>query len=264
MLQHGLINDSVDAYDHNVYRGVVPIESDHAIVWGKVNEDYFRRIGIPEEKIHTVGTPIFDNLKELNSIDSQDGYVLLATSGPTNSVTFDLTIETIEKNIENIKKIAKIVVSHNKKLVVKLHPSPEEYDPSKILRKINPEIEIIKTGNISELIKKCILFIVIDVSTSIIDAHLLRKPVLSVAVWRTLPTTVKSGEFGLPTVLKNDSCALADISSFEKIFYQMMNEDEFRNKVIKNADKSIQKYISFPYEGATTLLTFLEKFENKL
>ena len=264
LLQHGLINDSVDAYDHNVYRGVVPIESDHAIVWGKVNEDYFRRIGIPEEKIHTVGTPIFDNLKELNSIDSQDGYVLLATSGPTNSVTFDLTIETIEKNIENIKKIAKIVVSHNKKLVVKLHPSPEEYDPSKILRKINPEIEIIKTGNISELIKKCILFIVIDVSTSIIDAHLLRKPVLSVAVWRTLPTTVKSGEFGLPTVLKNDSCALTDISSFEKIFYQMMNEDEFRNKVIKNADKSIQKYISFPYEGATTLLTFLEKFENKL
>jgi len=264
LLQHGLINDSVDAYDYNVYRGVVPIESDHAIVWGKVNEDYFRCIGIPEEKIHTVGTPIFDNLKDLNSIDSQEGYVLLATSGPTNSVTFDLTIETIEKNIENIKKIAKVVVSHNKKLVVKLHPSPEEYDPSKILRKINPEIEIVKTGNISELIKKCILFIVIDVSTSIIDAHLLRKPVLSVAVWRTFPTTVKAGEFGLPTVLKNDSCALADISSFEKVFYQMMNEDEFRNKIIKNADKSIQKYVSFPYEGATTLLTFLEKFEKKL
>jgi hypothetical protein len=105
---------------------------------------------------------------------------------------------------------------------------------------------------------------VIDVSTSIIDAHLLRKPVLSVAVWRTFPTTVKAGEFGLPTVLKNDSCALADISSFEKVFYQMMNEDEFRNKIIKNADKSIQKYVSFPYEGATTLLTFLEKFEKKL
>ena len=188
----------------------------------------------------------------------------MATSGPSNAVTFDLTIEIIEKNIENIKKIAKIVVSHNKKLVVKLHPSPEEYDPSKILRKINPEIEIIKTGNIAELIKKCILFIVIDVSTSIIDAHLLRKPVLSVGVWRTFPTTVKDAKFGIPTVLKNNSCALADISSFEKIFYQMINDDEFRNKIIKNADESIQKYVSFPYEGATTLLTFLEKFENKL
>ena len=264
LLQHGLISDSVDSYDHNVYHGVVPIESDHAIVWGKVNEDYFRHIGISEEKIHTVGTPLFDNLKVLNSIDSQEGYVLLATSGPANAVTFDLTIEIIEKNIENIKKIAKIVVSHNKKLVVKLHPSPEEYDPSKILRKINPEIEIIKTGNIAELIKKCILFIVIDVSTSIIDAHLLRKPVLSVGVWRTFPTTVKDAKFGIPTVLKNNSCALADISSFEKIFYQMINDDEFRNKIIKNADESIQKYVSFPHEGATTLLTFLEKFENKL
>ena len=262
LLQHGLINDSVDGYDHNVYRGAVPAESDHAIVWGKVNEDYFRQIGIPEEKIHTIGTPIYDNLKGLNSIDNREGYVLLATSGPTKEDAFDLTIETIEKNIETIKKIAEIVVSHNKKLIVKLHPSPEEYDPSKILRKINPEIEIIKTGNIAELIKKCILFIVIDVSTSIIDAHLLRKPVLSVAVWRTFPTAIRSP--GLPTVLKNNSCAIADISSFENIFYQMINDDEFRNKIIKNANKSIQKYISFPYNGATTLLTFLEKFENKL
>ena len=256
LLQHGLINDSVDCYDHNVCRGVVPIESDHAIVWGKVNEDYFRQIGIPEEKIHTIGTPIYDNLKGLNSIDNREGYVLLATSGPTKEDAFDLTIETIEKNIETIKKIAEIVVSHNKKLIVKLHPSPDEYDPSKILRKINPEIEIIKTGNIAELIKKCILFIVIDETTSILDAHLLRKPVLSVAV--------KAEEFGLPTVLKNNSCALTDISSFEKIFYQMINDDGFRNKIIKNANKSIQKYISFPYNGATTLLTFLEKFENKL
>jgi len=213
LLQHGIINDSVDAYDYNVYRGVIPIESDHAIVWGKVNEDYFRQIGIPEEKIHTIGTPIYDNLKDLSCVDGQGDYVLLATTGPTKENAFDLTIEIIEKNIETIKKIAEIVVSHNKKLVVKLHPSPDEYDPSKILRKINPEIVIIKTGNIAELIKKCILLIVIDESTSILDAHLLRKPVLSVAV--------KAEEFGLPTVLKNDSCAFTALSSFEKIFYQI-------------------------------------------
>ena len=107
LLQHGLINDSVESYDHNVYTGVIPIESDHAIVWGKVNEDYFRQIGIPEEKIHTIGTPIYDNLKGLNSIDNREGYVLLATSGPTKEDAFDLTIEIIEKNVENIKKIAK-------------------------------------------------------------------------------------------------------------------------------------------------------------
>ena len=254
LLQHGLINDSVDGYDHNVYRGVVPAESDHAIVWGKVNEDYFRQVGIPEEKIHTIGTPIYDNLKNLNSIDSEDGYVLLATSGPTKEDAFDLTIETIEKNIETIKKIAEIVVSHNKKLIVKLHPSPDEYDPSKILRKINPEIEIIKTGNIAELIKKCILFIVIDVSTSIIDAHLLKKPVLSISV--------KGEKIGLPTLLKNNSCLFTDLSSFEKVFYQMISDDELRSKIIKNANKSIQNHMSFPFDGVTPLLTFLEKFEN--
>ena len=194
----------------------------------------------------------------------REDYILLATSGPTKEVAVDLTIETIEKNIETIKKIADIVVSYDKKLIVKLHPSPDEYDPSKILRKINPEIEIIKTGNIAELIKKCILFIVIDVSSAIIDAHLLKKPVLSVAVWRTLPAAVKVAKTGLPTVLKNNSCALTDISSFEKIFFQMINDDKFRNKIIKNANMSIQKYISFRHDGATTLLTFLEKFKNKI
>ena len=51
MLQHGLFNDC-DSYEHNVYTGVVPIESDHTIVWGKIYEDYFKHIGIPEKKIH--------------------------------------------------------------------------------------------------------------------------------------------------------------------------------------------------------------------
>ena len=63
----------------------------------------------------------------------------------------------------------------------------------------------------------------IDVSTSILDAHLLGKPVLSVPV--------KEAEFrNTPTLIKNNSCAFADLSSFEKIFYQMINDDEFRNK----------------------------------
>ena len=81
----------------------------------KVYEDYFKQIGIPEEKIHAIGTPIYDNLKTLNSIDSGEDYVLLATSGPTNEVAVDLAIENIEKNIATIKKIAETVVSHNKK-----------------------------------------------------------------------------------------------------------------------------------------------------
>ena len=254
LLQHGIINDSVEAYDYNVYRGVIPIESDHAVVWGKTYEDYFKKLGIKEEKIHRLGTPIYDNLKNLNSVDIQDDYVLLATSGPTKEVTFDLTIENIEKNIQTIKKISEIIVSHKKKLIVKLHPSPDEYDPSKILRKINPQIEIIKTGNIAELIKKCILFIVIDVSTSIIDAHLLKKPVLSISV--------KGEKIGLPTLLKNNSCLFTDLSSFEKVFYQMISDDELRSKIIKNANKSIQNHMSFPFDGVTPLLTFLEKFEN--
>ena len=73
-------------------------------MWGKVYEDYFKQIGIPEEKIHAIGTPIYDNLKTLNSIDSGEDYVLLATSGPTKEVAVDLAIENIEKKYCNYKE----------------------------------------------------------------------------------------------------------------------------------------------------------------
>ncbi len=255
LLQHGLINDSIEGYDHNVANGVIPIESDLGLVWGKINENYLKKIGIPEKKIYSLGTPLFDNFKKLESSYDETDYILLATSGPTKEDSFDLTIKTIEKNIETIKKIADVVVrKYNMKLIVKLHPSPDEFDPTEILKKIDPKIQIIKTGNISHLLKNCKLFVVVDESTAILDSHLLGKPVISVSV--------KTEEFGMPTILRNDSCALTDISSFEKIFNQMINNNEFRNKIIKNAGKSIQEYISFPYEGSSKLITFFEKYKN--
>lgn len=256
LLQHGLINDSLEGYSHNVANGVIPIESDGGIVWGKINENYLKNVGIPAEKIHTLGSPLFDNHKKINSSFEDNKYVLFATSGPTKEDSFDLTIKTIEKNIETIEKIAKTVVSKYKmKLIVKIHPSPDEFDPTNILKRIDPEIEIIKTGKISELIKNCKMLIIIDESTSIIDAHLLGKPVLSVSV--------KTEEFGIPSVLKNNSCAKSDLGSFEKNFSRIINDSSFRNEIMENSTESLKNYVSKIPHGSKALLDFLENHSNE-
>ena len=254
LLQHGLINDSLEGYEHNAHRGVIPIESEQSIVWGKINQDYFKHIGISADRVHTLGTPIYDDLN-IEKIDNKEDYVLLATSGPTKEDVFDLTINTIEKNIETIKTICKVVTKYNKKLIIKLHPSPDEFDPTQIVKEINPEIKIVKTGKISQLIKNSSIVVVIDESSAIIDAHLLGKPVLSVAV--------KAEEYGIPTVLKNNSCIMTNRESFDKDFFCVMNDKVHRETIIENEKKSTQNYISFQKNGAKMILSFLEKFECK-
>ena len=254
LLQHGLINDSLEGYEHNAHRGVIPIESEQSIVWGKINQDYFKHIGISADRVHTLGTPIYDDLN-IEKIDNKEDYVLLATSGPTKEDVFDLTINTIEKNIETIKTICKVVTKYNKKLIIKLHPSPDEFDPTQIVKEINPEIKIVKTGKISQLIKNSSIVVVIDESSAIIDAHLLGKPVLSVAV--------KAEEYGIPTVLKNNSCIMTNRESFDKDFFRVMNDKVHRETIIENEKKSTQNYISFQKNGAKMILSFFEKFECK-
>jgi len=256
LLQHGLINDSIEGYEHNIANGVIPIESNGGIVWGKVNENYLKNIGISSEKIHTLGTPIFDNLKKSNSSFENNDYVLFATSGPTKEDSFDLTIKTIEKNIETIKQISETVVKkHKMKLIVKIHPSPDEFDPTEILKKISPDIKIVKTGKISDLIKDCKILIVVDESTSIIDAHLLNKPVLSISV--------KTEEFGIPTILKNGSCLKSNLETFDQDFSKIINDENIRKEIKNNTNESIKNYISNTPNNSKILLSFLEKYVNE-
>ena len=257
LLQHGLINDSIEGYEHNVANGVIPIESNGGIVWGKVNENYLKKIGISSEKIHTLGTPLFDNLKKSDSSLENGDYVLFATSGPTKEDSFDLTVKTIEKNLETIKQISEMVVTkHKMKLIVKIHPSPDEFDPTEILKKISPEIKIIKTGKISDLIKNCKILIVVDESTSIIDAHLLNKPVLSISV--------KTEEFGIPTILKNGSCIKSELETFDENFSKIINDENVRKEIKESANESIKNYISNTSNNSKTLLTFLENYVNEI
>ena len=173
LLQHGAIYDTTGGYDMNVAQGAIPLKSDHYLCWGKITEEYSKNLGIKSEKIHSVGSPIFDRVKFDEQNSSKNDYVLLATSGPTQEDASDLTVEIIEKNMDAIKKVCYLATKYNKKLIIKTHPSPDELDPSFIAKQINSEIKVIKEGKISPLIQSCELLITIDFTTVILDAHIL-------------------------------------------------------------------------------------------
>ena len=251
LVQHGINYDTKESYDMNVAKGVLPIESDHFLCWGKTGEEFSRSMSINPEKIHSIGSPIFDRLTfdEQNSL--KNDCVLFAISGPTKEHAPDLTIEIIEKYMNAITKVCQLVTKYNKKLIIKTHPSPDELDPSFIAKQINSQIKVVKEGSISPLVQSCDLMIVIDFGSPILDAHILKKPVISVSV--------KDNGWGIPTALKNNSCLTTDLEKFEDDLKDVLNNNDIRNQLIKNGTKSSNKYLSYQNNGSSKLIGFLEE-----
>jgi hypothetical protein len=235
----------------NVAKGALPIKSDHFLCWGKTGEEFSRSMSINPEKIHSIGSPIFDRLTfdEQNSL--KNDCVLFAISGPTKEHAPDLTIEIIEKYMNAITKVCQLVTKYNKKLIIKTHPSPDELDPSFIAKQINSQIKVIKEGNISPLIQSCDLMIVIGFTSPIVDAHVLKKPVISL--------TVRDNDWGIPTALKNKSCLITDIDGLEDNLNSVLNNEHIKNELIQNGIKSSNEYLSHQSNGAAKLIGFLEE-----
>ena len=251
LLQHGAIYDTIEGYDMNVAQGVVPLKSDHYLCWGKITEEYSKRLGIKSEKIHAIGSPIFDKVRFDERDYSKNDYVLLATSGPTKEDASDLTIEIIEKNMNAIKKVCQLTTKYNKKLIIKTHPSPDELDPSFIAKQVNSKIKVINEGKISPLIQSCELLITIDFTSVILDAHLLGKPVISLSV--------KDNGWGIPPALKNNSCLVTDLEKLNDDLKDVLNNEQIRNQLIKNGMKSSNEYLSYQNNGSSKLIGFLEE-----
>jgi len=245
LMQHGLIFDTTEAFMMNKYQGALGLNTDYQLVWGDVDYQYRKEIGFDPEKIIKIGSPAHDHF--FDKKNSKRDYVLLATSGPTTEDIFDLTVESIAKNIETIKGISKIVAGLNQKLIIKIHPSPDEFDPTELIKSIDPNIQVIKTGDISEIIKNCSLMIVIDFSSVILDAYLLKKPIISIPV--------KNNGYGLPKAFVNNSCMIENLETLENSINNLLKNDN--SELIKNAIISGQNYMSNLGKASEQLLRFL-------
>ena len=245
LMQHGLIFDTTEAFMMNKYQGALGLNTDYQLVWGDVDYQYRKEIGFDPEKIIKIGSPAHDHF--FDKKNSKRDYVLLATSGPTTENIFDLTVESIAKNIETIKGISKIVTGLNQKLIIKIHPSPDEFDPTELIKSIDPNIQVIKTGDISEIIKNCSLMIVIDFSSVILDAYLLKKPIISIPV--------KNNGYGLPKAFVNNSCMIENLETLENLINNLLKNDN--SELIKNATISGQNYMSNLGKASEQLLRFL-------
>ena len=132
------------------------------------------------------------------------------------------------------------------------HPSQAELDVTELVKKIDPNIIVIKNYDIVSLIKSCEAFVVIDVSTSILEAQILEKPVISV--------TVKEDLSNNSEVYNSNSCTRCSMDNFEISLNLILNNIDYRKKQIENGNAFVNEYLSNQKNASKTLLSFLEKF----
>jgi hypothetical protein len=249
MLHLGLHYDTFEAKEMNSSQSVYPILSEKFLVWGDIaKEDAKIRGEIPENKIIVTGNPRFDDYHSFKN-DKQE-YVLLATSGPQHEDVNGLLIKNIENYEKVVSEICKTVSSSGRKLVIKLHPSVKEHDITNIAKSINPEITIFKEGEIYPLIQNCSCMIVLGLSTAIIEAQLLKKPVISIPVI--------DYKLGNPSVFTSDSCIISDSDKLKNNL-EKLDDKEFRNNIVAKADSFLDSYLKNSKNATQVFFNYLKK-----
>ena len=241
LLQHGINFDDKAAFQANQFLGVIPRRSDKIAVWGPVYKQYLEECKIPLKKIQITGSPFFDELFEEKNqtLPENKGFVLLAAQSPNvGSFVIDAEIKTMEKYLEAVKTICKTVLKADKELIIKLHPDPAELDITAFVKKIDPKIQVIKAGNISDLIRSCDVIVTIDISTVTLEAQIFEKPVISVSV-----KNYNIGDDNC-SFFKSKSCIRTELQNFEMNFNRLLQDQEFKRETIYRGKKYVNNYLS--------------------
>ena len=252
LLQHGCYYETAQKGLVTESQGVFPSNSDKLLVWGNYTKQKAISYGeVPEEKIETLGCIRFDNLQLKNS-DSDD-YVLFAITGPEATFVHGLSTKNIEQYVNTIRKVCEIVSKMGKKLVIKLHPSPDALNVKDIVHKINSEITVVTTDDIGTLIPSCSVLIVLELTTSIIEAQLHHKPIVFVE------TINYDSLLGRPEVLTSKSVEITLIDELESTLKKLFNNGEFRKKSIEKYQNFILSYVTNVGNACNKTWSFITK-----
>ena len=251
LLQHGVIVDTPPAFDHNkIVYGILPIYSDHFFSWGPISSEYIHSLDNISSKIHLIGNANLDRIgsKKKHNRKNSDNVLLLAT-GPRNHQSIGHDVNAWKVYESTIKSIYDIVSKHNLNLIIKRHPDIAENDFSESLYSSLSNVKIQKSGDLSNLLLNSKIVLSLGISSGILEAQILEKPVISISS--------KYDVFGTGKYVPN-SCLEIKIEEFDKIFPKIItNPSEFNLLIQKGSQYLFQNTSNI----GTVSSTFFETLE---
>lgn len=228
--------------------------SDKQALWGELPKK--QALCFPnntKEKIIVSGSPRHDKFF-LEKKNESKGIILLATTAVTGISQVESPFESYEKFNNFICKVCEIATKFpDKKLIVKTHPRSEFDNPiTDLIKEIDPNITIIYDANLKELINSSELVITFNNSTIALESMILEKPTISLQMetWAESEDIVKMGSI----------ISISDIDDIESNITKILENQEFRNSLIKNGNNFVKQYLSHGGKSSKVLAKLLDEF----
>jgi len=250
LLQHGLYLDSKDSVLQNEFSGVLPRKSNRFFVWGKEFAEYAKNSGVVDNKIEIIGNPAYDIIFEEKENDRKKEYVLIATTSTSNKIE-DFLVKNKEDYENAILLVCKSLKKRNRKIVIKIHPFEEEEYLTQLVKELDSNIQVIKKGDIIPLIKTCEIFISIDMSTTMLEAQIINKPVISIKT-QNIPLIDESKIFTSKSFMR------IKIEDFNDVIDKVLTDEDYKSEMISKGSKFLGRYVSNQGISSERLFSCLE------
>jgi len=138
--------------------------------------------------------------------------------------------------------------------LAKSDPDMAELDFSEDISQEFPSVKILKHEEILDLLLLSKIVISVGISSSIFEAQILEKPVISVIVDHDVYGSQKS---------VSQSCLETKINDFEENFSKLVNDSQSYQQVVQNANNELKENFNNIGQSAKKILDNLKNFENK-
>ena len=252
-MQEGFHWDTIAAHANLTSQGAYLHDADTLAVWGDIDRSIsIENGGIPPNKVRIIGAPRYDNL--FNSETKKQDYILLASSGdPQPEEVNGIRINKIEEYLTDILQISKIVRELDEEVFIKLHPSPTQLmDLVELGKKIDPKITIVSHGEITSLLPSAKLVISIGMSSAIIEALILKKPVIFI------PGI--DYNWGDPSIINEKGCLISSINELKNDLKGVLNNTKLYAEQQNSSRKYLSKLISHHGNASDEFYKYLKNY----
>ncbi len=250
-MQEGFHWDTDDSIKNTSSQGVFLQYAKKLTVWGEIDKNLsIDKAKTDSSLVEIIGAPRYDNLFQSTSKNSD--YILLASSGdPQPEEIEGLRTKKIEKYLNDVLQISKIVSNMNEKIVIKLHPSSTQLlEIFHLAPKINQQIDVIPTGEIIPLLSSAKLLICIGLSSALVEALILKKPVLY------MPGI--DYNWGTPSIVTENGCFVTDIDNLKNELNKILSDKKYVHEQQNLSQIYLSKLINFQGNSSKKFYEFLK------
>ena len=249
LLEHGLTPLGKNILEHQKFYRALPVYSSKYLVWGNIDFKSCTENGFPTNKIEVLGVPFYDEIfnNKVPSYTESDNFILFATDFKALHTLESITVESMKKYEIIINSVYDIVTKHNKRLLIRPHPQ-KDIGEKHIAKELDPKIKVSAGGSILPLIKSSSLVVVTDVSSVMIEAMALNKPVISLRV-----NPDYDDEFCNP-----NACLRTSIEDFENNLSKILENEQFRNLLLKRQKTFLDENVVNQGSASISLIKFLD------